>query len=179
MIPIFRSGSRTDASNYRPISLTCISWKVVEHIVLNHVNKHLTANSIITPFQHDFRQGLPCKSQLNLATYDWATVLNNRGQTDVLLLDFSKAFDKVSHSKLIHKPGQYGITGETLKWIEAFLRHRSQFVVVNGCHSSTSLVTSGVPQGLFLGPTQFLIFINDIFKCSTSNLRLFVDDCCV
>ena len=73
----------------------------------------------------------------------------------------------------------YGITGKTMKWIEAFLKHRTQLVVVNGSHSSTALVTSGVPQGTVLGPTLFLIIINDIVNCSTSTLRLFADDCCV
>ena len=81
---------------------TCISCKMMEHVVLSHINKHLTVNNVITSFQHGFRQGLSCISQLILATHDWATVLNNCGQTDVLLLDFSKAFDKVSHPKMIH-----------------------------------------------------------------------------
>ena len=80
---------------------------------------------------------------------------------------------------MIQKLEHYGITGKTMKWIEAFLKHRTQFVVVKGSHSSTVLVTSGVPQGTVLGPTLFLIFINDIVNCSTSTLRLFADDCCV
>ena len=66
-----------------------------------------------------------------------------------------------------------------MKRIEAFLKHRTQFVVFNGSHSSTALVTSEVTQGTVLGPTLFLIFINDIVNCSTSTLRLFADDCCV
>ena len=122
VVPIFKSGRRADPSNYRSISLTCISCKVMEHIVLSHINKHLTVNNIITSFQHGFRQGLSCESQLILATHYWATVPNNCGQTDVLLLDFSKAFDKVSHP-MIQKLEHYGITGKTMKWIEAFLKH--------------------------------------------------------
>lgn len=103
VVPIHKNGSRADPSNYRPISLTCISCKVMEHIILSHVNKHLSANHIISDFQHGFRQGLSCETQLILATHDWASVLNSHGQTDVLLLDLSKAFDKVSHPKLIQK----------------------------------------------------------------------------
>ena len=114
VVPIFKSGSRADPSNHRPISLTCISCKVMEHIVLSHINKHLTVNNIITSFQHGFRQGLSCESQLILATHDWATVPNNCSQTDVLLLDFSKAFDKVSHPKMIQKLEHCGITGKTM-----------------------------------------------------------------
>ena len=105
-----------------------------------------------------------------------ANILNQHCEVDALLLNFSKAFDKVSHTKLLHKLAHCGINGKTLAWIAAFLLNRTQFVVVNVTHSTTTPVTSCVPQGYVLGPTLFLLFINDITQVTNSQLRLFADD---
>ena len=83
-------------------------------------------------------------------------------QTNLILLDFSKAFDKVSHSKLIWKLHKYGIRGNVLGWIRVFLGDRSHKVVVGGEESGSVSVTSGVPQGLVLVPIFFLIYINNL-----------------
>ena len=77
-------------------------------------------------------------------------------QTDLILLDFSKAFDKVAHEKLLLKLHHYGITGDTLKWIKGFLEFRKQAVVINCINSEKIPVSSGVPQGSVLGPISFL-----------------------
>ena len=84
-------------SNYRPISLTSICCKVMEHIVLSHMAKHLSGNNILINEQHGFRQRFSCETQLISALHDWAKSINSRSQTDVILLDFSKAFDSVPH----------------------------------------------------------------------------------
>ena len=97
-------------------------------------------------------------------------------QTDLILVDFSKAFDKVSHSKLIWKLHKYGIRGNVLGWIRAFLGDRSQKVVVRGEESGSVLVTSGVPQGSVLEPILSLIYINDLPDDISSQVRLFADD---
>lgn len=110
------------------------------------------------------------------AIHEWATILNDRGPVDVILLDFSKAFDKVSHPKLLEKLSFYSIQGPTLAWIKAFLSDRSQVVSVNGQHSTPCKVLSGVPQGSVLGPTLFLLYINDIAKGIRSTVKLFADD---
>ena len=98
---------------------------------------------------------------------------------DGIVLDFSKAFDKVPHNRLMTKLEFYGIRGDLLQWIEAFLRNRQQRVVLEGCMSSTSQVLSGVPQGTVLGPTLFLLFINDLPSYVDSPVRLFADDCVI
>ena len=107
---------------------------------------------------------------------DFARNLNDKKQTDSILLDFSKAFDKVNHFKLCLKVAHYGIRGTTLKWIEAFLSNRTQQVILNGKHSNLANVLSGVPQGTVLGPLLFLIYINDMPSYVQSDIRLFADD---
>ena len=97
-------------------------------------------------------------------------------QTDVIIMDFAKAFDKVSHWRLILKLKNYGITGQLNHWIEDFLHQRSQRVVCNGEHSNWAPVLSGVPQGSVIGPILFLIYINDLPEDIRSTVRLFADD---
>ena len=102
--------------------------------------------------------------------------------TDLILLDFSKAFDKhdkMNHSKLLWKLHQYGIRGNALAWIRAFLGNRSQTVVIDGEESKSVPVTSGVLQGSVLGPILFLIYINDLPDELSSQVRLFADDTAV
>ena len=95
--PIYMKGLKSDPSNYGPISLTCICCKIMEHIMLSHIVKHITKNNIIINEQHGFRNKLSTTTQLINTTIDWANILNSKGQTDIIFLDFSKTFDKVSH----------------------------------------------------------------------------------
>ena len=97
-------------------------------------------------------------------------------QTDICVLDFSKAFDKVGHRRLVEKLRMYGIDGETNTWIGNFLSERSQSVLAEGASVGCVPVISGVPQGSVLGPCQFLFYINDIADILTSKARLFADD---
>ena len=97
-------------------------------------------------------------------------------QTDLILLDFSKASDKVAHEKLPLKFHHYGIRGDTLKWIKGFLDNRKQAVAINGMNSEKIPVSSGVPQGSVLGPILVLACINDLPEQVKSRVRLFADD---
>ena len=103
----------------------------------------------------------------------------NRGhkQTDLIIMDFTKAFDKVPHRRLLHKLDYYGIRGSTHNWISSWLSGRSQQVVLDGQASDPVPVLSGVPQGSVLGLILFLIFNNDLPDHTKSSGRLFADDC--
>ena len=139
---------------------------------------HLEEHRILNPIQHGFRQKRSCESQLITAINDFSNCLNDKGQIDSILLDFSKAFDKVDHKGLLLKLKKYGISGQLLKWTESFLLNRTQTVIVDGTESGELHVKSGVPQGTVLGPLLFLIYINDIDEDLTpgTKLRLFADD---
>ena len=177
--PIFKKGDKSRAANYRPVSLTSICCKIQEHIIHHSVMKHLDKHHILNDTQHGFRKKRSCETQLVLTVQDLAKGLDDNKQIDAVLLDFSKAFDKVSHRLLQQKLHHYGIRGHTLGWIKSFLGGRSQRVVCEGIQSSECEVASGVPQGTVLGPLLFLLYINDMPEVVKSTTRLFADDALV
>lgn len=174
---VYKKGDKKCAENYRPVSLTSVACKLLEHVICHHLRAHLDQHNILTNKNHVFRSGFSCETQL-LSTIDDLLKTHDAGvQTDVAILDFSKAFDTVPHAKLLHKLKHYGIRGPILQWITTFLTRRTMRVVLEGERSEEAPVESGVPQGTVLGPFIFLCHINDLPNCVDSKVRLFADDC--
>lgn len=172
-----KKGSRTNPLNYRPVSLTSIVSKILEHIISHNINSFLDTNSLFTDTQHGFRKKHGCDTQLITTVTDLIDSFDKNLPTDVIVLDFSKAFDVVSHPKLLLKMKAIGIHPNTCQWTQNWLSNRTLSVTVNSCHSSDHLVKSSVPQSSVLGPLLFLIFINDMpTSVQQSTLRLFADD---
>ena len=139
--------------------------------------KHLEQHHILTDHQHGFRAKRSTETQLIQTIHDISKSLDKKKSVDMAILDFTKAFDKVPHKRLIHKLKHYGITGPISSWINSFLTGRTQQVVINGSKSTSTQVISGVPQGTVLGPLLFLLYINDLPDNLSSTVRLFADDC--
>ena len=176
--PIFKKRRQVRPCKLSPdISLTCVLCKVLEHIVASNLTKHLANNNsnILFELQHGFREKRSCETQLVMLVDEISKNMQMGKQTDLILLYFSKAFDKVAHEKLISKLHFYGIRGKTLSWVKDFLDSRSQAFVLNEVKSDKVAVSSGVTQGSVLGPILFLAYINDLPDQVKSRVRLFAD----
>ena len=137
---------------------------------------HLDSNQVLVNNQHGFRKKLSCETQLICTVEEIARSLDKGEETDLIIMDFSKAFDSGPHQRLLVKLRFYGIRCIPSTWLTQWLTCRSQSVVVDGYNSPDVPVLSGVPQGTVLGPLLFLLYINDIGENCTSRMRLSADD---
>ena len=140
--------------------------------MLNHLDSH----NLFSDYQYGFRSGRSTADVLTVISERVYRTLDACGETRAIALDISKAFDKVWHAGLLHKLKAYGVSGPFLDIIKSFLSDRKIRVVLDGQSSSSYSINAGVPQGSVLGPTLFLIFINDLPDNILSKLAIYADD---
>ena len=170
---IFKKGVKKDPSNYRPVSLTSITCKILESFIRDEVYKHIKRNKLFSKKQFGFISGRSTTLQLLTVLEDWTKILDTDGTINNIYMDFMKAFDKVPHQRLLHKVNKYGISGKILNWIKSFLTGRKQRVTIEGEFSGWADVDSGIPQGSVLGPLLFVIYINDLPEEVSEGTKIF------
>ena len=136
----------------------------------------MSDNNLFSQHQHGFVPKKDCMSNLITCLEIWTEWIEEGYTVDVIYTDFSKAFDSVPHVRLSKKLEALGIGGKILEWIKGFLKDRKQQVKVDGVVSEWKEVISGIPQGSVLGPTLFVMFINDMPDVTESICKLFADD---
>ena len=130
--PIYKKGKKTEAGNYRPVALTSVCCKLLEHLVRDEITEHLESNKLLRESQHGFRANKSCAINL-LEFFEKTTdIVDKGGPVDMVFLDLAKAFDKVPHNLLVHKLKEKQISEEVVKWTEDWLDKRVQRVVLNG-----------------------------------------------
>ena len=174
--PIFKKGQRNLAVNYRPVSLLCILCKLLESLITPQIVEHIKKNHLACKEQHGFTTGKSTTTNLLEALNMWSEAMMHGIPVDILFLDYSKAFDSVPHRRLVRQVESFGINGEALSWIDAFLSDRRQQVRANGALSDFKPVKSGVPQGSILGPVLFTLYVNDIPAQLKSLISMYADD---
>lgn len=178
--PIYKSSTKSDPGNYRPISVLPVISKIFEKIIYKRLIDYLNSINFLSHRQYGFRS----KHNTLAATIDLVTkIKNNIDKKNIVLgiyIDLKKAFDTVSHSILLQKLENIGITGTALKMFKSYLSNRHQIVQIENCESEPRSITYGVPQGSILGPLLFLTYINSIDQIGLKgHLTLYADDTCL
>ena len=177
VIPVFKNvGERSTAKNYRPVSLLSVVRKVFEKFVNNRIVDHLENCSLFSDFQYGFGSSRSSADLVTVVSDEIARVFNRSGATRAVALDISKAFDRVWYASLLHKLKYYGISGQIFGLISSFLSNRRLRVVLDWKSSQEYPVNAGVPQGSILGPTLFLLYINDLPDDAICNIATYADD---
>ena len=177
IIPIYKTGPKTDLANYRPISLLSYIDKALEKAIHSRLYKFLSKNEFFCKNQFGFRENHSTELALLSLTERIYEAVDNKKYVIIVSVDLRKAFDVIQHDILLDKLENLGIRGFMLKWFSAYLKNRTQKTIVNQTVSHTLPVKCGVPQGSSLGPLLFLIYLNDIkniFK--TNEINIFADD---
>ena len=177
--PIYKKGSVTEASNYRPISLLPLISKVIKKVIHDQTSVFLNSRNLLYNYQSGFWKNHStdfCLSFLNgkvLKGFDQSLI------TGMILIDLHKAFDTVNHDVLLQKLYAIGFSNNSVNWFRSYLTNRTFLVNLGNVFSQPAYVSSGVPQGSILGPLIFLVYINDMSRAVICNLFFYADDTCL
>ncbi len=179
VVPIYKSGSKSNVINYRPISLLSPFSKIFESHIYNNLIKYFDRHKLLYRHQFGFREKSSTEFAVTQILDNINGVIQKKSIQCSVFLDLAKAFNTVNHQILLEKLRTYGVRGTPLMLLKSYLENRMQCTNVNSVKSSLRNVAHGVPQGSCLGPLLFLIYINDLPKCTRLNVTLFADDACL
>ena len=177
IMPLPKTKKPVEYKDLRPISILPILSKLIEKVLNMQIREHLDKFKILPPTQSGFRASHSCSTALLKVTDDILSATDKNKLTALILLDYSKAFDRINHQLLLAILHYYGFGEDSLAMIQSYLENRLQRVRIKGKLSTPLNISSGVPQGSILGPTLFTIFTSNLYSyISFCEFHCYADD---